>query len=350
MTNGNFAGSLNAPDGSILNIDIGGDLTGWLDASAGGIGDIDVGGVVDVVRVGTSGIRSMNGLNSLQCDSVSANTQFGLVAGNGPGVVGLLKTRSGDFAGILNCKSLSSSGLGEDGIRIAGDMTGTLRVQDGGTLAKPIVITSALSGLLRFDDDLPAFTGVTTVTITENAGLTGQIVFNTDDGSGTWDGTVVVGNGGSAITLSPSQSQPYHAPNYQVSAEDLGGGAVGGIRYTLHDYDCYPINGQGNLTLEPTTTVLLSHYGPIYWAPSSAPFLIDWAEAGTEEWEALPTSDFSYTLDPDNHKDVYITALTDFDFKAGWDYRIRPNPGVLKCEFGDNTINVDDYEYLIHGN
>ncbi|MCC6659774.1 MAG: hypothetical protein IT437_02690 [Phycisphaerales bacterium] len=46
---------------------------------------------------------------------------------------------------------------------------------------------------------------------------------------------------------------------------------------------------------------------------------------------------------------MYITALTDFDFKAGWDCRIRPNHGVLRCEFGDSSINVDDYEYMIHG-
>ncbi|MCC6661813.1 MAG: hypothetical protein IT437_13110 [Phycisphaerales bacterium] len=110
--------------------------------------------------------------------------------------------------------------------------------------------------------------------------LAGQVDLNSLNGSAPWSGTIKVGPPGSQVTLSP-------APHYDNLSGTLGGGAVGLVPYSLHDLESFPENGESLAVLNSTTTVLFSHYGPVFWATGSAPFVIDWAEAGTGNWETL---------------------------------------------------------------
>lgn len=170
-----------------------------------------------------------------------------------------------------------------------------------------------------------------------------QITINAADLGGDWNGDVYH----DGIAIGPGESQPNRAPYYEALSASIGGGAIGLILYNLHDVECAPDNG-ASIAANPTTTVVICHYGPVWWDPEETPFIIDWSEAGLGQWETLPQEDFTYTRAA-NHRDVTITAETEFDFKEGFDYRIRPNPGVLKCELGGNTINVASYTYVLHG-
>lgn len=50
----------------------------------------------------------------------------------------------------------------------------------------------------------------------------------------------------------------------------LGGGAVGLAPFNLHPTDCDPPHG-ASLEFDPTTTVYLRHYGPVFWEAQSNP-------------------------------------------------------------------------------
>jgi len=54
-----------------------------------------------------------------------------------------------------------------------------------------------------------------------------------------------------------------------------------------------------------------------------------------------------------NSREIIVTALTEFDFDAFFDYRIKPvrtGAGMLKCVgVGNGLIPVADYGYVLFG-
>ncbi len=182
------------------------------------------------------------------------------------------------------------------------------------------------------------------ITLAAN-GLKAQIIINAANSGGSWSsGTVTVGS----TALSPM-------PNYTNTSASIGGGAVGVAPFDLHDNDCTPVNG-ASLAFSETTTVVLRHYGPVTWNTASDPVYIDWRETGTSTWTPLPAADFTVSAGS-NARTIVVTALTEFDFKEGFDYRIKPVRDAsppsgytqLKCANVTGTPTVDDYEYILHG-
>lgn len=282
QTDGDLAGEVHAMEGTITDVIVGGhltgkvhttgtdetisivtvagNLTGQVRANAGVLGDIIVEGVIDAPFPpdGLSAIRSKDGVNRIVAQSISDETSIGLVADAGLGRLGLLKTTNGDFAGQLTCRSLvEPTGGGEAGIIIWGDCAGTINIQSGGSLDRDISIDGSLSGTINYAAD----------------GLTHQVIVNALDDGGGWTGDVVIGTGGSQITLS--------TPYYSALSSQLGGGAVGLAHFNLHGTDCYPPNF-GSLVLSSTTTVYLRHYGPVFWDAQTNPdpVRIYWRETG----------------------------------------------------------------------
>lgn len=153
-------------------------------------------GDIDLLRAGSIGNAAI-GVNS---EGFSGTTS-----------VGTLETLLGGFT------SNSASVLGSlDLLRVAGDFDADLTINSALPAAERWGIGGSLlaGGVI----DLPT------------SGLAGNIVVNAADGSGTWDGDVLVG----AATL---------ADEYATISASLGGGAVGVVPFATHGEDSSPASG-----------------------------------------------------------------------------------------------------------
>lgn len=88
----------------------------------------------------------------------------------------------------------------------------------------------------NFEGGAP-YTSTSRIVIEEDLGLQGQVVIEK-----AWKGPVIVGAGSpsTAITLSPTQSQPNLSPHYSRDSSTLGGGAVGLVPFRLYQNDSSP--------------------------------------------------------------------------------------------------------------
>ncbi|MFN0132291.1 MAG: hypothetical protein ACKVW3_07165 [Phycisphaerales bacterium] len=327
---GNCAGAIaaTAEGGDINNVVVGGNLTATVRASAGAIGDILVDGALNVpASGGLSGIRSMDGTNRIIGATMTSATDIGLVAGDGPGVLGLLSIGSGGIPDgcVINCKTLTSPvGGGPAGILITGDLAGDIRIHDGGDVAEMIWISGSLTSTGSIDYD-------------DTAGLMNQVIINGADGAGTWSGSVIVGS----TTINSGASQPNQAPYYNATSSTLGGGAVGLARFHLHDTDCDPVNG-GTISggFNAPGQVELRFYGPIRQTPSTTyPVQIRYYDGS---WHTIPGDDFSYSI---SGRSLTITALSSLDFDSEVTYEITPTN--LQCVGVTNNPSVASFTYTI---
>lgn len=310
-------------DGNIGPIFIvSGSLLGSVQSLEGGIDSISVSG-----DIGTSGqpvvIYSATDVESISAANVYADIWPGAYWPFTGTLTNL--TTTGDLSGTARTLGFSTMNIGRD-------LIGTLALKGSNPFpaGKTINIGRSLTS-----------TGKVTVALYDDLG--GQIIIDQTDVGGTWasGGKVQVGVSeiGGPIELT--------GPNYPTLSGDLGGGAVGLADFDLHDEDCVPANGSSH-AFTSTTTVLLRHYGPVTWSSQEVPVVVEWALAGTEEWEALPTEDFTYTVGS-NAREIIVTANTAFDFDALFDYRITPASGVLKCAGVVGTPDVAYYEFILYG-
>jgi hypothetical protein len=108
--------------------------------------------------------------------------------------------------------------------------------------------------------------------IGNSTGLTGQVIINAANGSGTWSDKITIGS----VELS---STSHGAPYYDVASSSLGGGAVGLVPYHLYDVDCIPpkadnpapaiLDSAFNQKLiggyaQYNTSIKLRFYGPVF--------------------------------------------------------------------------------------
>ncbi|MCC6228986.1 MAG: hypothetical protein IT432_07150 [Phycisphaerales bacterium] len=104
--------------------------------------------------------------------------------------------------------------------------------------------------------------------IGNSTGLSGQVIINAANGSGTWSDKVFVGS----VELS---STSHGAPYYDVASSSLGGGAVGLVPYHLYGVDCQPVSGSSILDSAfnqkliggfagYNTSIKLRFYGPVF--------------------------------------------------------------------------------------
>ncbi|MFN0132232.1 MAG: hypothetical protein ACKVW3_06835 [Phycisphaerales bacterium] len=326
---------------NVGSVTVGRDLRGTIHANDGGIGNVNVAGVVDAPNTtgGLAAIRSRDGLNRLITKSVSAQTSIGLVAGGGPGKLGLLKTTDGGFAGTLIAKSLEPpTGGGESGINILGNLTGTLRFQaGGGPQTETIKILGSLGGGSPITGTIQ-YDGATD--------LTNQIIINTlGVTDGAWLGTVMVGS----TTLSPK-------PSYDQLPSSFGGGAVGLSHFTFHPKASVPQH-MAVLSTSPATAVI-DHYGPVINTDDPAvPIRVDRRQAGsTNENDFVNVTNLFQVQTVESaypfRRVTVAPSPPAMNFGNGYEYRLRPviadqQTGMtrLKGRYDSNTVGVQIYDY-----
>ncbi len=239
-------------------------------------GNITLSGHVQVPLTITGALRG-----TVQATTSSSNT---------PIVIGSIPAASSPHAeGVLRL-TRTAGGANGGTITVNGDVAGRMEIGGtGGNIVMNITINGELSGELVSSGSL---TSGDTITITDGitatgllslgdsligsialpaSGLAGQIIINANDNGGDWDGNVVIGSGGGAITLGPGQSPPYQSPHYAALPSALGGGSVGLAPFGLHAEACTPPH---NL-MDPHTDlvytdfdndgmpVIIRSYGPI---------------------------------------------------------------------------------------
>ncbi len=293
-------GNISAPGGEITNV-LASNLRGNVIARDF-IANIDVTGAIGTtvpgpISIDTTGASAPIGI--VKGASINATIDAGTLAARGN--IGQIRTTSGTFAGSINALNAQDPSPGVAVISIAGSV-----------LASSSITLAA-------------------------GGLKGQMIVNQGNAGGTWGAGASVTVGG--VALSPM-------PYYNNTSASIGGGAVGLAPFNINGEDCVPRNGH-TLTFAETTTVLLRHYGPLL-AWTGQPVEIAWRESGTIPWIILPENEFIVAAGP-TPRDLVITAVTNFDFKVGFDYRIRPKPGVLRCAAVTGNPDVFPYEYILHG-
>ena len=242
-----------------------GSILGDIYAPRGGIDEVyahvDIGSSTDVVFIwAQASIQSV--------DAATLYADINSTSDGGSGDVWFVRARSGGFTGALAARRLESS-LNPSGLSIAGDLDADLAfIQD---VRDPILV----SGSLPVDRSIRIGRSMIDNGTTEDGrivladgGLAGQVIINAGNlgTPGVWSGTVTVGS----IVLGPGQSPPNQSPHYGVLSSELGGGAVGLAPFNLHLTDCDPPHG-ASLEFDPTTTVYLRHYGPVFWEAQSNP-------------------------------------------------------------------------------
>jgi hypothetical protein len=246
----------------IEEVRVAGDVLNHIVTNFGDIEDIDAGG-----DIGTSQdpvvIASVN--NDIGVISASA-IYADISAFN---QVGRVETLSGGFVGSLEAFQFTTAGVDDPGLFVAGDVDGSIELVHLWFDAKIEIEGSLLSGseisivgILWGDGMIEIWSDlIGDITIGESDGLRGQIIINSADVAGEWQGTVKVGT----TTLSPK-------PLYTQTG--LGGGAVGEVAFGCHLQDCDPAYDGGNhpvLTSEPGG-VVIRHYGPVTW--TGMPFIV----------------------------------------------------------------------------
>lgn len=346
---GSLNASISAANGLITNIDVDGNI-GTSSAPVAitaktGVGSIEAASIYSTIVTNQGNSSSMNGgLTRLQTTSGpfvgSLTTRFlyGSSSSDGIVVAGTLDAnvsivddvhRQIAAASLASGRTLSLQHIGADGsinfgngaingnITLTGYASGNITVGAlNGTLSMisaaayplpgsvSITLASISStGKLKFSDSLES-----TASVNVTGSMAGQIVMNNGNLStaGTWNGNVVVGTGGGAITLGPGQSQPNQAPYYQRVLSGLGGGAVGLAPFHLYENDCSPPNNSyfTYSQFEPSGSdqrgAIVRYYGPVELLDVDLVPKVEWQmrdENGNNQWHDVSPR-FTVTVNP----------------------------------------------------
>lgn len=340
---------------AIDEIDVEGDMLNSVTALEDEINMIDVEG-----KIGSSGspvsISAKRDIFHIQAGAIYADITS--IADSGNGVLSILETtaespNNGDFVGSLTVDGIEPSV--PDAITINGHLDADITVTSA-ALQSFIIVNKS------FDSDR-------TIWLKAASGLhsNGQIVFNRDDDSETWDGTVKVGTS-SPITITAD-------PDYTNTAASLGGGAIGEAPFALHDESCTVANG-GNWslnTLDLTSIEIpppcidnplyakLRFYGSIELDDGHDPDYVIRVEkkTGPSTWSDV-TSAFSFSVTGSRDRELRFWPTAGPDAWETTEYRVTPypdddiDPDRVRCkDVGDDTSltvagpPVRDFEYHI---
>ncbi|VAX36479.1 hypothetical protein MNBD_PLANCTO03-1561 [hydrothermal vent metagenome] len=320
-------------------------------------------------------VSAQNIQNPVGSDGIVVNGDLDLTltlsGGTNPSIRDHITITGGDFT--------VNSSINAWGIRSGGDFSVLRSGGVGGYLKGDIVFTGNLSSgsAFQIDESLEGTINIgqsleETITIdgysSSGEGLTGQIIVNSNNGSGVWetDATVTV----DSTALSP-------IPYYNNKSDDIGGGAVGLAPFYCHYKDCSPRGTKvdedtntGYEQLEPcdegyhaqlrvspyatSSTVTIRHYGPVKQEGTGKPFEV-WSKpinedpCDGEDWNwGEVTGSFTHSFPSSDPRAIEITG----PFADAHDYLIRPETSgavMLVCDglTTSNTVPVKDYDYRI---
>jgi hypothetical protein len=363
-------------------------------ASGSILGNVVVSGsngiITDLRAVGDIGTASVpvniwadHDIFFIQGRSIYANVQANR-GGSGGVLAGLYTTGAspnGDFVGSASAFRIPTRSEGSPAISISRDLDANITLTGAGTgtrdILSPIVVardfksgrTLSTSGSLIDDATNEGrisvhrnFAGTITLgSPSNNTALKGQIFINRDAQTGTWTGTVNVGT----RTINDLQSSPNTAPYYQALPADLGGGAIGLVRFNNHGEASQPKH-QGfhtEILGQPSTrlsTVYIEHYGRVDYTGNAGqaqyPVVIQRRPRATPDdpWQTLSGASFNYSIGTINPRRLVITVAGGGWFDAEYEYRITPVTDYLRSIVVNEYTNpatlvnvgpVRDYEY-----
>jgi hypothetical protein len=347
---GDVLDDIRATNGTIQDFTIGGDLTGDITVDNGSLEILEVGGAIGAVA-DECNFDIEGSLYNLKAAEIHTNIDTDY--NNANGSVFRIESTAGDFTGSLNTVFLTTSNdVTDEKIEISGNCAAALSFSEdvrcpieihgdlasngsitigselwvGMTTAGSIAIDGSLKGDITIGDELDG-----DISIGDAGGLDGQIIINADNNVYTnwtdaWTGDVAVD--GDVVT-------PGDYPD-----TDLGDGAIGLARFTIHEEACSPANG-ADLATSPAV-VTLRHYGPILMVPDSTVYphvLIERRPYGGGSW-TIVVSDFE--TDSMSGRDLVIKPKSGKSFLANSEYRFTHTPpgggptpaayGYLKCD------------------
>lgn len=260
---GDLLANVNIAGGTTTLVDVDGDMTGDFANGLGRILTIDIGG-----SIGSSGnevaIRAQDGIDVIVADAIYADIDAQYNSGSGSLV--RLAATVGDFVGALDTETLTTlTGVSDPGLYIAGNLEADINIDDDllttievqGDVDADITVDGDLGGLINIGGSLTTGHTIGVLSLA-SGGTPGQIIINSLNSGGAWNGSVVV----NSTTLA---TKPYY------SNTGLGG-AVGLVRFGLHGNECVPSHG-GNP--ETASSVTMAFYGPVAW-DSGFPFVVEW--------------------------------------------------------------------------
>lgn len=183
-------------------------------------------------------------------------------------------------------------------------------------------------------------------------------VLNQSQGAGAWVSLIglMLQN---QVFSTPNPSDPWvlssnDAAGYTPArpASDLGGGAVGLVRFRLHANDCFPADG---VSIDPASVgneIRMRHYGPVAWDPNDGqPFKVERRRIGSiseSDWKHQDC----FTCTPDSNPTIVKVSTSAVSrLQRGFEYRVsrntRPGDGsnVLRCDLPHLSISSDPEVY-----
>ncbi|MHC4975844.1 MAG: hypothetical protein ACYTF7_04470 [Planctomycetota bacterium] len=320
-----YAGGSN--EGYIENISIHGVITGDIRVDNGRIENIScnkIGSYFDHTL-----ITAQRGLWSISTVKSIYSTIRTVTAGSQPN--NLFELSAERLDGILEVRTL--------------DLTDDQQTQPNITLTGGLDGNIYFTGPFEQDGSFQPF-----ISVPEDE-LKGSIVIDTDDVQevtgidDSWSADVKIGTGANEIIL--------NAPGYQTLSSEIGGGSVGVVPFTKHDFDSYPVE-EGTPATQLWTdytsgydTVAMKFYGPIRMAdsPTTPGIKIEQAYSGAYCAEGTytdVTSQFTIVLDSFDGHQMLITETSPNQFSGNTWFRITPTSDLL-CDvpttYGDIPVD-----------
>jgi hypothetical protein len=263
-------------------------VTGNVLALNGSIGDVIGATYLGPNNDGKTPIRieAKSGINLIQAAydiwanvTTNANNGSGVLARLESGVLGTQYPALGGFHGSLQAHELYHPVVGQQSIRVIGDLSANVTVSEDVKSAVFVYGVFQSGYTIRIGGSLIA--GMQFGPPIESIG--GQVVINGSNVGGAWIGDVGLFDSEITQALFPR-------PRYAQTSSVLGGGAVGEAPYSIHRQDCVPAHNTGVSIGQFGGVAILRYYGPVFTL--SDPSVIVWARPfGYPNWINI-TSDF----------------------------------------------------------
>lgn len=344
VINGSVTGSINLPNSDVLaqcslrDTHVHGNLYGNVGVPAGTILGLQVDGDIGSAQA-PSTITVRDNIYLLEAQNIYATVDANTEPGHW---IGTFHTR-GDFKGTLNARAFAKNSESQQRFWIDGDLDADVllseRIYDYNTANGESEVR--VGGVFRPGHVLRTgyeLRGTTGIAFAQANALQGCLILNSLNSGYTWAGEVKV----DGITLSPTS---HGAPYYDVASSALGGGAVGLVPYHLYVNDCSPVSsGSPGPTLfdsalnqrfngqHPNANIRLRFYGPVFAVPDTTrPVRIEynigssWIDISHHFYINVESTAASTSREVEIHGGNGEAA-----FMPG-EYRISPVAGRLKC-------------------
>lgn len=334
-------------NGAITRIKSVNDMKAWIEVANGDINLIDAG--ERITGYGPQPIWAKKG----RIKKILAGQEISQYTGGGLGEAMIRANEGIDFIetpfidGYIIANYDGSDTVTDGSIRHIKTTDSTSGIRSHATIvASKIISDSTNDGRVTVSGSLNG-----ELVIGNSTGLTGQVIINAANGSGTWSDKITIGS----VELS---STSHGAPYYDVASSSLGGGAVGLVPYHLYSQDMTyqsgstffdsafnhrnPGGSSGN-----NRTITLRFYGPVFQNDTDPAIKIEQDLGGWVDVTDRGVVTFG-SATGGNPREISIHGTDGttgkIPFLSGT-YRIKPVAGELKCQGTSASPAPDVYDF-----